>query len=283
MKIRKLSFIAMICFCCVNLLSAQTEKPVTFTRDQLQLVGVLHLPATSDAKVPAVLLLHGFTGHKAETHFMYTQLARRLAKSGIAVLRFDFAGSGDSQGEFVDMSILTELADARSALQFLRQNENIDAKRIGLLGFSMGGCVAALLAGENLDLKALVLWAPVAKPMENFSHLLDMNNKKYYQGKLVSDISGLALGQAFIDALPQLFPLQAIEKFSAPALVIQGTKDQAVPPSAGQDYVQILQRNNPVSRLAAIENSDHTFSSLAMVDQVLTLTTEWFQKHLSVK
>lgn len=45
-------------------------------------------------------MLHGFTGNKTETHFLYTRLARQLATQGIAALRFDFAGSGDSQGEF---------------------------------------------------------------------------------------------------------------------------------------------------------------------------------------
>ncbi|MCH9006849.1 alpha/beta hydrolase [candidate division KSB1 bacterium] len=77
----------------VSVLSAQPETPVTFVRDSLQLVGMLHLPAERTEPVPAVLMLHGFTGNKTETHSLYTRLARQLATQGIAALRFDFAGS----------------------------------------------------------------------------------------------------------------------------------------------------------------------------------------------
>ena len=259
---------------------SQTEKPVVFTRDRLRLVGVLHLPKKTHAKVPAVLMLHGFTGNKAETHFMYARLARLLANNGIAVLRFDFAGSGDSQGDFADMTILTELSDARAALRFLRRQKEIDAARLGLLGFSMGGCVAALLARENPDLKALVLWSPVAHPEENFKSLLQNARQKTENGRPMFDIGGLAVGKPFLEILPQVQPLQAITKFTAPSLVIHGSKDQAVPPSAGQEYAELLHRNNPASHLEVIENGDHTFSSLDMVDRVLTLTSEWFRKYL---
>jgi uncharacterized protein len=259
---------------------SQTETPVVFTRDKLQLVGILHLPTKANAKSPAVLMLHGFTGHKSETHFMYARLARILAGQGIATLRFDFAGSGDSQGDFADMTIKTELADARAAIRFLRKQKQIDSHRIGLLGFSMGGCVAALLAGENPDLKALVLWAPVAHPEENFKRLLAAAQSKSADGKQVVDVNGLPVGLPFLDTLPYAQPLPAIAEFTAPSLIIQGNNDQSVPLSAGKEYAKVLAEKNPASRLEVIENGDHVFASLEMVSRVLTLTSDWFKKYL---
>jgi hypothetical protein len=139
--------------------------------------------------------------------------------------------------------------------------------------------VAALLAGENTDLKALVLWAPVAHP-EKFEKLRHEGVPKTVNGKQVVDLGGFPVGQAFFDVLPQVQPLQTITRFSAPSLVIHGTNDQSVPLLGGKEFAHILQRNHSASRFVEIENADHTFSSLAWSDRVLTLTREWFGQHL---
>ncbi|HEX9654870.1 MAG TPA: alpha/beta fold hydrolase [bacterium] len=263
-----------------SLLCAQTEKPVTFQRDNLQLVGVLHVPEKSQAKSPAVLMLHGFTGHKSETHFIYTQLARDLAENGIVALRFDFAGSGDSQGEFADMTILSELEDAKAALEFLRKQEGIDAANTGLLGFSLGGCVAALLAGDRPTLKAMVLWAPVAYPQENFRDLPDRFPEKQMGKKTIHDMNGFYVGKLFFDQLLEIKPLQAIEKFSSPTLIIHGDADSSVPPAASWAYGDILRKNDPRSQLEIIPGAGHTFANLEHTNRVISLTTSWFKKYL---
>lgn len=194
-KVRMLLDFVLFSLIYVSVLSAQPETPVVFVRDSLQLVGMLHLPAERTEPVPAVLMLHGFTGNKAETHFFYTRLARQLATQGIAALRFDFAGSGDSQGEFADMTILTELADARAALDFLRHRPEVDANNIGLLGFSLGGCVAVLLASEKPALKTVVLWVPVAEPEATFANISQTTERKAFQGRPIYDRQGYFIGE----------------------------------------------------------------------------------------
>ena len=74
-------------------------------------------------------------------------MAKRLETAGIAVYRFDFMESGESDGDFSDMSVSTELEDAHAILNYVRSLEYIDSKRIGVLGMSMGGCVASHVAG----------------------------------------------------------------------------------------------------------------------------------------
>jgi alpha/beta superfamily hydrolase len=95
-----------------------------------RMAGVLHLPA-GRGRAPAVLMLHGFTGHKVETHRLFVRTARQLAASGLIVLRFDFRGSGDSEGEFEEMTIRGEVEDALNALAFLREQRRVDTIRIG--------------------------------------------------------------------------------------------------------------------------------------------------------
>jgi len=279
-RMRNSLFVFVVVLLCPLSGKAQTEIPVTFNRENLQLVGMLHLPENVQTKVPAVLLLHGFTGHKSDTHFIFTRLARSLAASGVAVLRFDFAGSGDSEGEFADMTILTELQDAKTALKFFQARPEIDTTEIGLLGFSMGGCVAALLVADVQDFQTLVLWAPVAFPVKTFAYIPKKYTEKMFQGRRVYDLHGFYVSQKFLDILPALHPLQSVKKFMRPALVIQGGEDKSVYPESGKAYAEIFRLNNPESHLELIDNANHVFSSMELTEKVVSLTKEWFLRYL---
>jgi len=256
----------------------QYEKPVTFTRDGKQIVGMMHFPKQTSPKYPAIILLHGFTGHKAESHYMFTRLARSFAREGFICLRFDFLGSGDSEGEFADMTILTELQDARSAVQFLLNQPEVDVNRIGLMGLSMGGCVAALLAGENSDIKSLVLWSAVAHPQTQFQGYLtalpkvSVSNKSWY-----IDDNGFAIGEQFFQSLDSIKPLETIASFKGPALIVHGSDDVVVPLSAAKDYFDVLNsRKQVTSELFVMEQADHVFSGVFLTSQLIEKTVNWF-------
>ena len=123
---------------------------------------MLHLPAAALKRpAPGVVLFHGFTGNRMESHWMFVKCSRALAQAGVASLRFDFYGSGESDGEFREMSLRGEIADGRAAVAFLRGQTGIDPERVGLLGLSLGGAVAAALA-PSVQAKAVVLWSAVA-------------------------------------------------------------------------------------------------------------------------
>ena len=76
--------------------------------------GFFHKP--NQDKHPVCLIFHGFTGQKTGTKFSYVQLSRMLESKGIASFRFDFLGSGESDGNFVDMTFQDELSCARVIL-----------------------------------------------------------------------------------------------------------------------------------------------------------------------
>ena len=96
------------------------QKAVEIESRNLTLRGMLHIPDNAPGKVPVVCIFHGFTGTKVEPHFIFVKLSRRLEKTGIASLRFDFGGSGESDGDFEDMTILTELDDAKAILDYAK-------------------------------------------------------------------------------------------------------------------------------------------------------------------
>jgi len=95
------------------------ERQVFFINEGQRLYGMVH-SSEGEGIRPGVVLYHGFTGHKMETHCIFVKLARELAAAGLHVLRFDFRGSGESEGRFEDMTLDSEISDARAALEIGR-------------------------------------------------------------------------------------------------------------------------------------------------------------------
>ncbi len=164
-----------------GLLAASTgqagERRVEIEVEGGPVVGTLEQPATA-APEAAVLLLHGFTGSRDELAVagvdegVFARTARRLAEAGIASLRIDFRGSGESGGEWRDTTFSGQIADATAALDWLRAEPELQAAPTSVLGWSQGGLVAAHLAAAQPDIAALVLWAPAQNPLWNFSGFL---------------------------------------------------------------------------------------------------------------
>ena len=124
--------------------------------DGVNVTGHLFLPAGSDAKVPAVILIHGSGGiYKAMLEFW----PRQFNAAGIAVLSVDSFGPRGVQGTAEDQSLVpfaADTADAFAALQLLATHPRIDASRIAVMGFSRGGITAfrsnleRVVAGQKL-------------------------------------------------------------------------------------------------------------------------------------
>jgi dienelactone hydrolase len=230
-----------------------------------KMAAVLHLPEISKP-APGVLILHGFTGTKVEPHRIFVKMARRLASEGIAALRIDFIGSGDSEGDFENMTISGEVADALNALNYLRDHRRVDSKRTGILGLSLGGAVAALCLPKAGDVKAVVLWAPVSDP------------RKFLPDEVPPhpiDRGGNLLGPEFFRELPSLKPLDAVQSYKGAALIIHGTQDTAVHHSNGEAYLANFHHANP-KQLHLITGADHTFNKHEWETEVINLTAAWF-------
>src|SRR5687768_18149474 len=90
------------------------ETPLFFNRGPWQLFGVYHAPHNGSTATPFVFC-HPFGEEKLWAHRVYVGFARELARRGHPVLRFDYAGNGDSSGTFDESSIETALADIDAA------------------------------------------------------------------------------------------------------------------------------------------------------------------------
>lgn len=232
------------------------ESFAQFSVDGQRLYGMLHTP---DAQAPAagwpsVVMLHGFTGNRTESHRNFVLFARYLAGRGVAALRFDFRGSGDSQGDFSEMTALREVEDAVAAAAYLRRQPGLDPERVMLLGFSMGGMVAALAAG-TVRPHRLALWAPALPEL-----WLPMLRGGFLP-PVVSDYGGWPLGRAFLQEVVRLRPLEAAAAWGGEARVFHGDADQTCPPEWGVRYAAALR-----CEAVGLPGAGHTFDSLEAVE-----------------
>lgn len=247
------------------------------------LAASFHPPARP-RPVPAVMLCHGFTGHRGEAHFLFVEAARAFARAGIAALRFDFRGSGESDLPFSQMTVETEIADAEAVLEYLRGRPEVDAERVGVLGLSMGGAVAACLAGRDAAarggqgrIKALVLWAAVARFGGLLARLSDPQNAPPLLPDGTRDIGGLAVGPGLLESLSKTVPVEEVAAYAGPALIVHGTNDQAVPVSHADEYKRAL---GDRAVLHLIKGADHVFSSIPWQTAAIEVTAEFLRTRL---
>jgi uncharacterized protein len=126
------------------------------TLDGLQLAGTL--VALNEPADRALVLVHGAGVDREEGGF-FTRLAKRLGEVGVASLRYDLRGHGESGGRQEEMTLAAHLNDIRVALAQAR--EATGARDISLLGTSFGGGLAAYYAAKQPDeLTRLVLLNP---------------------------------------------------------------------------------------------------------------------------
>ncbi len=239
--------------------------------------GMIHRPVeAARRRVPGVVFFHGFTGDRMESHWIFVKCARDLARAGIASLRFDFYGSGESDGEFREVTLQGEISDARAAVQFFRRQRGIDPEREGVLGLSLGGAIAASIAHDSRA-RALVLWAALAHPSE--LRVLAETTTKLIPGRNgAREYSGHEVSPRFLHRIDDVEPLKSIARFKGPTLVIHPEKDEFLPVSHPQDYFQAVGASD--KEKVIIPGADHTFTSLAWEGEVIKRTVEWFRKYL---
>ncbi len=158
--------------------AAVHETIVTIQSEGQNVIGTLALPQRGATSYPVVLMLHGFTNVRDELPVagtdekMYERMARVLGEHGMASLRIDFRGSGDSDGAWADTTFTGQIADALAAIDFLDALPAVDMARLAVLGFSQGGLVAAQIAARDARIDNVVLWSAVANPPDTYKHIL---------------------------------------------------------------------------------------------------------------
>lgn len=126
-----------------------------------QLLGALHQPQRLRPRSTAVLLCNPFGEEASRAHRIYRVLATQLERAGFTAMRFDYAGTGDSQGDSAEVGVDDWVRDIDVAAERLRAVSG--APRIAVVGLRFGATLAALASHRGLAVRHLVLWDPVVE------------------------------------------------------------------------------------------------------------------------
>ncbi|MEO6906594.1 MAG: alpha/beta fold hydrolase [Abditibacteriaceae bacterium] len=245
--------------------------------------GMMHRPQAAPAgrRLPAVVLCHGFTGTRVEPHQLLVKAANALTEAGIIAVRFDFAGSGESDGEFVNMTPETEVQDAINILQWLGAQSGVDRSKIGMIGLSLGGLVTACAASRTKLPAAIALWSATAHMGDRMKERATLESSMQLQEKGCIDLKGNLVGREFLENALQINPLQEAKQYDGKVLIVHGTADQSVPVSEAKEYAEAFAQCQPT--LHMIPDADHTFNSQNWEAELIKTTTEWMKKYLSAE
>ena len=233
-----------------------TER-VSFDSEGQRVAGILHLP--EEKNPPCVIASHGLLSSKESEK--YIAMGETLSKKGMAMLRFDFRGIGESEGKWEEDTVSRRIADLRSSIEFVRSDERF-RNRIGLLGSSLGGYVTLIKASLEKEVRASVIWAT---PF----HLDGLELKQ--------SVEGMApLGKAFFEDLPKHRLLPLLPKVSN-CMVIHGEADELVPVDQAWEIFHGL--GSP-KEIHVIEGADHRLTHPSHRQRAMDLSTEWFRKFL---
>jgi alpha-beta hydrolase superfamily lysophospholipase len=149
-----------------------TEQEMNFQSNDIELSGTLTIPDTNKP-CPVVLLIPGSgqidrdDNHKKIHINLFRDLTNHLTDLGIGTFRYDKRGVGASQGDYWTTGLYDNVADALSALTYLKKQPGIDSELIFLLGHSEGAIISTKLAAEGADVTGIVLLGGTARSGED--------------------------------------------------------------------------------------------------------------------
>lgn len=244
------------------------NKQVSITsRNGYTLMGVYTIPEGVE-KVPVVVNIHGFAGNKCGYKNLHVQMARDLEKAGIACVRFDMYGNGESDGEFSDMTFTSFLQDTEDIWNWVKAQDWVDETQMILSGHSMGGYAAACAAPVIQPAK-LILQCP-GSGMWNGA--LERSLAMEEKGIFSADIEGLCFTTAFNKDLHQYEPFSTAKGYEGPVLLVRGTEDKLVNTSICEKYVETYGDN---CTYVELEGGNHNFGSIPVREQLFTLIREF--------
>jgi dienelactone hydrolase len=250
---------------------------------------------------PVIIVCHGFKGFKDFAFFPYT--SRRLGEQGFAVVTMNFSGNGigddplhfTALDKFAQNTVSQELDDIEAVLDGIVTGALLgtqgDARRIGIMGHSRGGCTAIVKASVDPRLTCLVTWAsPAALGRYSDEVLRQWKEDGHYNFVNARTKQDMFVDYTYLEDIQanhDRYSLDlAVSRLTMPYLTMHGIDDESVAVEAARrlhDYAKTGQ-----AELALIEGGTHTFGtkhpfegSTPALEQAIDRTAAWFRRWLA--
>jgi exosortase A-associated hydrolase 2 len=208
------------------------ERPFFILNGKRHIFSVLHTPDRISNK-KGIIFIHPYAEEKQRVDRIFVNLARRLCGMGHFVMRFDFSGCGDSEGDFEELSSDSQISDIRTVKSYFLEAAGIES--ILLFGARLGSNIAVQYAGTDREIDGLILWSPITNGAEYaetllrnkiFSSFLDRRKKPTKERLLEElqengrvDIDGFYLTKDYYEYLGNLNEIPKNDKLNCSGFI----------------------------------------------------------------
>jgi uncharacterized OsmC-like protein/alpha/beta superfamily hydrolase len=252
-----------------------TQK-VTFSNKTGETLSArLDVPADNHP-VAYALFAHCFTCNKNLK--AVNSISRCLMQKGFAVLRFDFTGLGESEGDFADTNFSSNVDDLLSAARFLE--EKYEAPNL-MVGHSLGGAAVLMAAGMLKSIRAVATIGAPANPEHLTQLFQDSVETINNQGKASVKLAGrtFTIKKQFIDDLEETHMQRVIEELKKPVLIMHSPQDNTVGINNAADiYTAAVHPKSFIS----LDGADHLLSNVADAQYVGETIATWANRYLEI-
>lgn len=238
----------------------------------INIAGTIDFP-DSPPKAYAIFA-HCFAGHRHTPGA--ARVCKQLTNFGIAALRFDFPGLGQSEGKFAETSFSENVADLKAAAEWLGKEYN--APQL-LIGHSLGGAAALAAAGNIDSINAVATIGAPFDPAHSVLHYADKIGDVDKHGSVEVVLGGrrLAISRHFLEDLADTNPEDYLRQLRKPLMLVHSPIDQTV----GIDNAQTIFRvaRYPKS-LVALDKADHLVTKQGAAQRAADLIGAWAEQYI---
>ncbi|MEM9917018.1 MAG: alpha/beta fold hydrolase [Bacteroidota bacterium] len=249
-------------------------KKVAFTnRNGYNLAARLELPV-DQYPIAYAIFAHVFTGNKNLSATRH--ISRALTMDGIAVLRFDFTGLGESEGDFADTTFTSNVDDLMAAAEFLETH--YEAPSI-LIGHSLGGAAVIFAADRLASVRAVATIGAPSEP-KHVQHLLrDKLEDIQAEGKAMVHIGGreFTIKRAFLHDLNSKNMFKILADLRKPILVLHSPQDRTV---EIENAAQIYHAARHPKSFITLDGANHMLTNKKDAAYVGNVIATWVSRYI---
>jgi putative redox protein len=241
-----------------------------------QLSALLDLPADGRPEAFA-LFAHCFTCTKNLKSINH--ISRALTRERVAVLRFDFTGLGESEGDFADTNFSTNIADLVAAANFLKAE--YEAPKI-LIGHSLGGAAVLQAAGKIPSSIAVAVIGAPADPAHVMRHFKEHQETIALDGEAEIAIEGrpFRIKKQFMDDLGAVQMEKTVRNLKKALLIFHSPMDETV---GIDNAARIFQYARHPKSFISLDQADHLLMNASDARYVGAMIASWVRKYLEIE